>query len=119
MMSIEVFSCKFRSEDGRQYTTFDRNDDGMTVFDHRRLTNAAMKLDMDGLRRGTYSDKYFENIVGVMQGARAAGYTYSGVRPRPLDQDLRGLDVSALEVEAQVFTRRAPYALVAGVDAAL
>ncbi|MFN8563321.1 MAG: nicotinate phosphoribosyltransferase [Anaerolineae bacterium] len=91
----------------------------MTLFDHRRLTNAVMKLDVDGFRRGIYSDKYFENIVGVMNGARAAGYTYSGSHPRDLDRDLRGLDVSDLIVEAQVFTRRAPYALVAGVDAAL
>ena len=56
----------------------------MTLFDHRRLTNAVLKLDIDGLRRGIYSDKYFENIVGVMQGARAASYTYSGLHPRAL-----------------------------------
>ncbi|MBI1259829.1 MAG: nicotinate phosphoribosyltransferase [Chloroflexi bacterium] len=91
----------------------------MTLFDHRRLTNAVLNLDMDGLRRGTYSDKYFENIVGVMQGARAAGYTYSGGHPRALPVDLHGLDIGDLEVEAQIFTRRAPYALVAGVDVAL
>jgi len=91
----------------------------MTLFDGLRLTNDVMKLDMQRLRDGYYSDKYFENIVGVMQGAREAGYTYAGSRPRPLPVDLHGLDVSNLEVEAQVFTRRAPYALVAGVDAAL
>ncbi len=91
----------------------------MTLFDERRLTNDVMRLDIDGLRRGLYSDKYFENIVGVMQGIRAAGYTYSGASARALPEDLRGLDVSDLVVEAQIFTRRPPYALVAGVDAAL
>ena len=91
----------------------------MTLFDHRRLTNDVMKLDFAGLRRGYYSDKYFENIVGVMAGARSEGYMFSGVHPRPLPGNLRGLDVSALRVEAQVFARRSPYTLVAGVDAAL
>jgi nicotinate phosphoribosyltransferase len=91
----------------------------MTLFDHQRLTNAVMKLDLDGLRRGYYSDKYFDNVSGVMDGARAAGYTYSGSHPRTLPVDLHGLGVSDLVVEAQVFMRRAPYALIAGIDAAL
>ncbi len=91
----------------------------MTLFDHRRLTNDVMKLDIEGLRRGIYSDKYFENIVGVMEGARAAGYTFSGTRPRDLPEDLSGLDVSDLIVEAQIFMRRAPFALVGGIDASL
>ncbi|HVU11531.1 MAG TPA: hypothetical protein VHD90_09645 [Phototrophicaceae bacterium] len=91
----------------------------MTLFDGRRLTNAVMKFDIDGLRRGYYSDKYFENIVGVMEGARAAGYTFAGAHPRDVGEDLSQLDISDLVVEAQVFMRRSPYALVAGVDAAL
>ena len=91
----------------------------MTLFDHHRLTNDVMKFDMAGLQRGYYSDKYFENIVGVMEGARKAGYTFAGSRPRALSEDLRGLDISDLVVEAQVFMRRSPYALVAGIDGAL
>ncbi|MEP7293198.1 MAG: nicotinate phosphoribosyltransferase [Chloroflexota bacterium] len=91
----------------------------MTLFDHRRLTNAAMKLDIEGLRRGIYSDKYFENIVGVMQGARETGYRYAGSHGRDVPDDLHALNISDMIVEAQVFTRRSPYALVGGVDAAL
>jgi nicotinate phosphoribosyltransferase len=91
----------------------------MTLFDHRRLTNDMMKLDIEKLRRGTFSDKYFENIVGVMRGASEAGYTFAGERSRSLTDDLRTVGVSDREVEAQVFTRRSPYALVAGIDAAL
>src|SRR3954447_25939363 len=91
----------------------------MTLFDHRRLTNAVMQLDIERLRRGDYSDKYFENIVGVMEGARSEGYTFAGQRPRLLSGNLRGIKVSDLRVEAQVFTRRSPYTLVAGIDAAL
>jgi nicotinate phosphoribosyltransferase len=91
----------------------------MTLFDQRRLTNDVMKLDFDGLRRGYYSDKYFENIVGVMRGAHAAGYTYAGTHGRQLPEDLHSLSISDLVVEAQVFMRRSPFALVAGVDASL
>lgn len=91
----------------------------MTLFDHRRLTNDVMHLDIENLRRGYYSDKYFENIVGVMQGAQASGYTFAGAHPRALPGDLRALSIHDQRVEAQVFTRRSPYAVVAGVDAAL
>ena len=91
----------------------------MTLFDLRRLTPEIMKLDFDGLRRGYYSDKYFENIVGVMRGARDSGYIYAGTHGRHLPEDLHSLRVSDLVVEAQVFMRRSPFALVAGVDAAL
>ncbi len=91
----------------------------MTLFDHQRLTNDVMKLDIEKLRQGYYSDKYFENIVGVMRGASAAGYRYAGSRPRALPDDLRAVSISDQLVEAQVFTRRSPYALVAGIDAAL
>ncbi|MCZ2096411.1 MAG: hypothetical protein LC121_09135 [Anaerolineae bacterium] len=55
----------------------------MTLFDHRRLTNAVMQLDVDGLRRGYYSDKYFENIVGVMN-AHARRATPSPARTRAM-----------------------------------
>ena len=34
----------------------------MTVFDRKRLTNEVFKLDVERMRRGWYSDKYFENI---------------------------------------------------------
>src|SRR5207244_3767762 len=65
------------------------------------------------------SDKYFENIVQVLQGAAAAGYTFVGESPRQLDVDPHGLRVGDVEVEAQIFNRHSPFALVAGVDAAL
>ncbi len=91
----------------------------MTIFDHLRLSSSLLKLDVDGLRRGYYSDKYFENIVQVLQGAKNAGYTFAGESPRPLGIDPHGLPIGDIEVEAQIFNRRAPFALVAGVDAAL
>lgn len=83
----------------------------MTQFDHQRLTNATLHLDIDKIRRGFYSDRYFENVEQVLRGASDAGYRYTLGEERPLIGDL--------VVEAQVFTRRAPYALVAGLDVAL
>ena len=91
----------------------------MTVFDQQRLTQQTLRLDIDGLRRGAYTDKYFENVVRVLTAAHEHGYRYSGSRPRALPVDLSGVAVGDLVVEAQVFTRRAPYALIAGIDAAL
>ena len=34
----------------------------MSIFDGKRLTNETFKLDIERMRRGWYSDKYFENI---------------------------------------------------------
>ena len=89
----------------------------MTVFDHER--NTRLDLDFAGLRRGVYSDKYFANVVQVLSAAHESGYRYAGTHPRPLPVDLSSVAVGDLIVEVQIFTRRAPYALIAGVDAAL
>lgn len=83
----------------------------MTQFDHQRLTNSILQLDVEPIRRGACSDRYFENVEQTLRGASAEGYRYGHDDAQPL--------VGDLEVEAQVFTRRAPYALVAGVDVAL
>lgn len=91
----------------------------MTVIDHKRLETAILKLDVDGLRRGWYSDKYFENIVHVLEGAQAADYHFNGISPRALPVDPTQLRVGEIRVEVQVFNRRAPYAVAVGVDAAL
>lgn len=83
----------------------------MTLFDHVRLTEQALQLDIERLRRGYYSDRYFENVEQVLRSASAEGYRYGAGEARPLAGDL--------QVEAQVFTRRSPQALIAGVDVAL
>lgn len=91
----------------------------MTLFDGQRLTN--IKLDVEGHRRGYYSDKYFENVVRVLENAHRAGYRFAGNSPRSLPPGivLEQIDTGNLVVEAQYFNRRPPLALVAGVDAAL
>ncbi|NWG15965.1 MAG: nicotinate phosphoribosyltransferase [Chloroflexi bacterium] len=91
----------------------------MSVIDHKRLETRLLRLDVDGLRRGWYSDKYFENVVRVLERAQAEGYTFAGFSPRLALTGGASVAVGNIQVEAQVFNRRAPRALVAGVDAAL
>ncbi|MBC7813706.1 MAG: nicotinate phosphoribosyltransferase [Burkholderiales bacterium] len=91
----------------------------MSIFNGRRLSSADLKLDVDGLRRGYYTDKYFNNVVHVLDGLRRVGYTFAGNSPRQLPVDPSNLNVGDIVVEAQIFNRHAPRALVAGVDMAL
>lgn len=91
----------------------------MTAFDHRRISYHKIKLDVDGLRQGIYSDKYFENVVHILEGAHATGYQFVGRSPRTLPAGTGNIPTGDMVVEAQYFNRRAPFALVAGVDAAL
>jgi nicotinate phosphoribosyltransferase len=91
----------------------------VSLFDGRRLTNATLKLDVEGLRRGYTSDRYFANVVHILQALDQAEYTFAGRSLRPLPPQADEIDIGNLVVEAQVFNRRAPRALVAGVDVAL
>lgn len=92
----------------------------MTLFDGKRLTQDIMHLPIDGLRRGMYSDKYFANVETVLSGVHRRGQLYAGVTPKKAipDQAIEQ-PIGDVEVETQIFTRRAPWALVGGVDAAL
>ncbi|MFW5691374.1 MAG: nicotinate phosphoribosyltransferase [Chloroflexota bacterium] len=91
----------------------------MTVLDGKRLTNETFRLDIEGIRRGYYSDKYFANVQTILRGLRDNGYVFEGDSPRDLPSDPAGLDIGNIEVEAQLFNRREPRALVAGTDVAL
>jgi len=92
----------------------------MTLFDGKRLTQEMMHLPIDGLRRGLYSDKYFTNVEKVLTGAFKRSLTYAGVHPaKPVPPESVSELVGDVVVEAQIFTRRAPWALIGGVDAAL
>ncbi len=93
----------------------------MSVFDGKRLAPEIFKLDVERMRRGWYSDKYFDNIVTVLGQLAARGYRFGGRNPdlSDLGVDLSNVDVGNIEVEMQWFTRRAPYSVVVGVDKAL
>lgn len=90
----------------------------MSVFDQQRLTQTTLHLDIEKLRRGDYTDRYFTNVVRVLSGLDTESYRYSGNNPRNIHH-AHMVQVGESVVEAQIFNRRAPIALVAGVDVAL
>ncbi|NJN94767.1 MAG: nicotinate phosphoribosyltransferase [Anaerolineales bacterium] len=93
----------------------------MSIFNGKRLTNSTFKLDIDRMRQGWYSDKYFVNIAQTLQALAEIDYRYTGRSPilGQLGIDPASLATGDIEVEMQVFTRRQPRALIAGVDKAL
>ncbi len=92
----------------------------MSIFDNRRLTNETFKLDIERMRRGWYSDKYFENIGRMLTALVAEGYNYSGANHNlPKDVSPENIPVGDIEVEMQWFTRRVGNTIVVGVDKSL
>jgi nicotinate phosphoribosyltransferase len=93
----------------------------MSVFERRRLPPAVFKLDVERMRQGWYSDKYFINIARTLAELAASGYRFGGRAPdlSDLEVDLQRIDVGSIEVEMQWFPRRQPSCVVVGVDKAL
>jgi nicotinate phosphoribosyltransferase len=92
----------------------------MSIFDGKRLNNNTFKLDIERMRQGWYSDKYFANINHMLVALAAEGYTYSGNQPHlPAGVSAEGIPVGDIEVEMQWFTRRVGTTVVVGVDKAL
>jgi nicotinate phosphoribosyltransferase len=92
----------------------------MSIFDKKRLTDETFKLDIDRMRRGWYSDKYFENIGRMLATLSKEGYSYSGEHHNlPMDVSPDDIAVGDIEVEMQWFTRRIGNTIVVGVDKSL
>lgn len=91
----------------------------MSIFNGKRLTDQVFKLDIERMRRGWYSDKYFENVYRMLSSLAASGYRYDGQFPRDVSPAAAQLDVGNMQVEMQFFTRRKGSTLVVGVDKAL
>src|SRR5688500_3464003 len=93
----------------------------MSVFDGKRLAPEIFKLDVDRMRRGWYSDKYFKNIVHVLTSLAQQGYRFGGSSPdlSDLGVDVANVDIGNIVVEMQWFTRRRPFSVIVGVDKAL
>ena len=92
----------------------------MSIFDKKRLTDETFKLDIERMRKGWYSDKYFENIGRMLTALSAEGYTYSGQSHNlPIDISPENIAVGDIEVEMQWFTRRVGNTVVVGVDKSL
>lgn len=92
----------------------------MSIFDQTRLTNETFKLDIERMRRGWYSDKYFENIGRMLSALASEKYVYSGQNHNlPADISAENIAVGDIEVEMQWFTRRDGNTIVVGVDKTL
>lgn len=92
----------------------------MSIFDRQRLTNATFKLDVNRMRKGWYTDKYFVNIAYMLTELSKKGYVYQGHDDQlPAGISPEGIRCGDIEVEMQWFTRRAGKTIVVGVDKAL
>jgi nicotinate phosphoribosyltransferase len=92
----------------------------MSIFDHQRLTNATFKLDIERMRKGWYTDKYFTNIAQMLTELSQQAYTYQGKACcLPADVSTQGIASGDIEVEMQWFTRHPGKTIVVGVDKAL
>jgi len=93
----------------------------MSIFNNNRLTNDIFKLDIDRMRHGWYSDKYFLNIVTTLNNLTRQGYCFAGESHLLKDKqlDLAKVQIGDIWVEMQWFTRRKPMAVIAGVDKVL
>src|ERR687885_218925 len=89
----------------------------MSVFNGRRLPPEVFKLDTERLPRGWYSDKYFLNTAHLLSDLARSGYRFAGVAPDGVT--CPDIDTGNLVVEMQIFTRRRPFSVIAGVDEAL
>jgi nicotinate phosphoribosyltransferase len=92
----------------------------MSLFDGKRLDNKTFKLDIDRMRKGWYTDKYFTNITIMLENLSKLNQSYSGSRSR-IPEYLRDEKIinGDIEVEMQWFTRRQGQTIVVGVDKAL
>lgn len=92
----------------------------MSIFDNKRLTNETFKLDIERMRRGWYSDKYFENINRMLTALSKEKYFYAGqYHNLPSGISAEQISVGDIEVEMQWFTRRMGKTTVVGVDKSL
>jgi len=90
----------------------------MSLFNGERLTNEVFKLDIERMRQGWYSDKYFANILLMLNGVSQNG-GYQGQFARDIGRDPLGVNVGDVEAEVQFFTRRRGRTVVVGVDKCL
>ncbi len=93
----------------------------MSIFNNKRLNDSTFKLDVERMRRGWYSDKYFVHIAQTLQVLADNNYSFAGQSaiPEKLGVDPLAIATGDVEVEMQFFTRRKPRTLIAGVDKSL
>jgi len=87
----------------------------------RLISPDVYDFDYEALRRGYYSDAYFLNGARVLEALSRNGARFAGENPRAdvAGLDLASLDIGDIEAEMQFFTKRRPWSLAAGIDAAI
>ena len=92
----------------------------MSRFDGKRIEDKTFKLDIERMRKGWYSDKYFVNIATMLTILASQNYRYQGKNDSlPEGIDPTGIACGDIEVEMQWFTRHPGKTIVVGVDKAL
>jgi nicotinate phosphoribosyltransferase len=92
----------------------------MSIFDKKRLDNNTFKLDIERMRKGWYTDKYFTNIKIMLEEMSKRQETFAGSSFRIPDRLKNNpIQNGDIEVEMQIFTRRPGSTIVVGVDKAL
>lgn len=92
----------------------------MSIFNKNRLDNQTFKLDIERMRKGWYTDKYFTNITIMLENLTREQYVFAGEKSR-LPVSLREEEISNgdIEVEMQWFTRRFGETIIVGIDKAI
>jgi len=92
----------------------------MSIFNKNRLDNQTFKLDIERMRKGWYTDKYFTNITIMLENLTREQYFFVGEKSR-LPVSLREEEISNgdIEVEMQWFTRRFGETIIVGIDKAI
>ncbi len=94
----------------------------MSCFDGKRIPPSRWQFDYEGVRRGQYSDRYFHNGVQILSTLAREGYRFQGYSERLAQMGLNPrseIPIGDIRVEMQVFARRKPMVVIAGLDLAL
>ncbi len=93
----------------------------MSIADGKRLEPSVFKLDSARMRKGWYSDHYFNNIVNILSELTKRRYRFKGSTQRLKNKhiDLCRIPTGNIEVEMQYFTKREPFSIVVGTDHAI
>lgn len=90
----------------------------MSVFTGKRIDKEEFNIDVKGIREGLYTDDYFNNTVKILQELSKNDYIFKG-ETKLEDISDTAINTGDIIVEQQIFTRRKPFSLVAGVDECL
>jgi nicotinate phosphoribosyltransferase len=85
--------------------------------DGKRLDASLFEID-PRMRRGRYTDAYFQNVVAVLARLAEEEYRFAGACEELSGRGLEPgtVEVGNIEVEMQCFARREPSAVVCGAD---